>query len=67
MPCGSAEVFAFLHNYGRRLEWDTLFSSAALTRVHAKAGPGATSLEVGTRRLGGIGIESEYVAWRDGG
>ena len=44
MPVSSAEVFALLHNYDRRLEWDTLLSSARLTRGSTKAGKGACSL-----------------------
>ena len=66
MPCGSAKVFAVLHDYSRRLEWDTLLSSAALTEGHVKAGPGATSLCVGKGWLGGIGIGTVYVTWKEG-
>jgi Polyketide cyclase / dehydrase and lipid transport len=66
MPCGRAEVFALLHDYRRRLEWDTLLSSAELNQGHVAAGLGATSLCVGKRWLGRIGIETEYVTWREG-
>jgi hypothetical protein len=66
MPCSSAEVFALLHDYCRRLEWDMLLSSAGLTQGHLKAGLGATSLCVGKPWLGRIGIETEYVTWREG-
>jgi Polyketide cyclase / dehydrase and lipid transport len=66
MPCSSGQVFALLHDYPRRLEWDTLLSSAALTRGHPKAGKGATSLCVGKPWLGRIGIETVYVAWQEG-
>ncbi len=66
MPCSSAEIFALLHDYPRRLEWDTLLSSAALTQGHLTAGLGATSLCVGKPWLGRIGIETEYVMWREG-
>lgn len=66
MPCRSSEVFALLHDYRRRLEWDTLLSSAALTQGHRKAGLGATSLCVGQRWLGRVGVETEYVMWREG-
>ena len=66
MPCSSAEVFEVLHDYSRRLEWDTLLSSAALTQGHVKAGPGATSLCVGKGWLGRIGIGTIYVTWQEG-
>lgn len=66
MPVSSAEVFALLHDYDRRLEWDTLLSSAQLTRGSIKAGKGACSLCVGSRRLGGIGIETRYVTFEEG-
>ena len=66
MPCDSSQVFALLHDYRRRLEWDTLLSSAALTRGHVRAGPGATSLCVGKGWLGPIGVETIYVAWQEG-
>lgn len=62
----SLEVFSVLHDYSRRLEWDTLLSSASLTRGHTEAGKGATSLCVGKRRLGGIGIETRYVSFAPG-
>lgn len=62
----SREVFNVLHDYSRRLEWDTLLSSAALTRGHTVAGKGASSLCVGKRRLGGIGIETRYVSFAPG-
>ena len=32
MPVKSAEVFALLHDYDRRLEWDTLLKEALLGR-----------------------------------
>lgn len=66
MPVSSAEVFALLHNYDRRLEWDTLLSSARLTRGSTKAGKGACSLCVGSRKLGGIGIETRYLSFEEG-
>lgn len=66
MPVSSAEVFKLLHDYDRRLEWDTLLSSARLTRGSTKAGKGACSLCVGSRKLGGIGMETRYVSFDEG-
>lgn len=66
MPCPAAEVFALLHDYSRRLEWDTLLREARLTRGHAVAEKGATSLCVGKPLGGLIGIETRYVTFTPG-
>lgn len=64
MPVSSVEVFALLHDYSRRLEWDTLLREARLTRGHSAAGLGATSLCVGRPWFGLIGIETRYLTFR---
>ena len=66
MPVGAAEVFTLLHDYSRRLEWDTLLADARLTRQHTHAGKGATSMCTGKPLFGLIGIETRYVSFRDG-
>lgn len=66
MPRPAAEVFALLHNYERRLEWDTLLKEARLTRGNVVAQKGATSLCVGKPMFGIIGIESEYIVFEAG-
>jgi hypothetical protein len=66
MPVASAKVFALLHDYSRRLEWDTLLCEARLTRGHQQAGPGATSLCVGKPWFGLIGIETRYITFKPG-
>ena len=66
MPSSSETVFALLHDYSRRLEWDTLLREARLTRGHTKASKGATSLCVGKPLLGLIGIETRYVTFTPG-
>ena len=66
MPASSAKVFELLHDYSRRLEWDTLLCEAQLTRGHLKAGKGATSLCVGKPFFGLIGIETIYIAFAPG-
>jgi hypothetical protein len=63
MPVPSAEVFKLLHDYGRRLEWDTLLKEARLTQGHTEAGIGATSLCVGKPFFGIFGIETRYVTF----
>lgn len=66
MPCPSAVVFELLHDYSRRLEWDTLLREARLTRGHKVAATGATSLCVGRPLFGIIGIETTYVTFTPG-
>jgi len=60
-PC--SEVFDLLHDYDRRLEWDSLLSAARLTGGHRAAAKGATSVCVGRRALGRIALETVYVAF----
>ena len=60
----SAEVFALLHDYRRRLEWDTLLSAAYLEPPATRAELGAVSVCRGKRRLGGIALRTRYVAFR---
>jgi hypothetical protein len=66
MPCSSAVVFELLHDYGRRLEWDTLLREARLTRGHTIAKKGATSLCVGKPFFGWIGVETRYLTFVPG-
>lgn len=66
MPVASAEVFALLHDYSRRLEWDSLLKKACLTRGHTQAALGATSLCVGKPWFGLIGIETRYITFKPG-
>jgi len=60
----SAAVFELLHNYERRLEWDTLLQRAYLTDGHRSAGLGATYVSQGRAFLGGIGVKTEYVSFK---
>ena len=64
IPACSADVFALLHDYGRRLEWDTLLQAAYLTDGHHRAQLGATSICQGRRLLGGIAVKTEYVTFK---
>ena len=63
IPATSAAVFDLLHDYDRRLTWDTLLSAAYLADGHTEAGPGATSVCVGRRSLGGLALKTVYVAF----
>ena len=66
IPAASAEVFRLLHDYQRRLEWDTLLRSAYLEAGYDEAGPGAISVCTGRWQLGGIAIRTRYVAYQPG-
>lgn len=59
--CG--EVFDLLHDYERRLAWDSLLSAAYLADGNTQAALGATSVCVGRRSLGGIALKTVYVAF----
>jgi hypothetical protein len=52
-----------LHDYRRRLEWDTLLRAAYL-EGHAAAGKGVTSVCVGRRSLGGVALRTVYVTFQ---
>ncbi|HKP14115.1 MAG TPA: SRPBCC family protein [Blastocatellia bacterium] len=64
LPAPSAVVFDLLHDYGRRLEWDTLLRAAYLEGDHTAAGEGVTAVCVGRRSLGGIELRTVYVTFR---
>ena len=59
-------MFDLLHDYARRLEWDTLLREARFTRGHTSAGVGATTLCVGKPLFGIIGIETSYLTFHRG-
>jgi hypothetical protein len=63
-PCRA--VFDVLHDYSRRLEWDTLLSSADLLDGATQAGVGVRSRCVGTWRTGRIPVETEYISFEPG-
>ena len=63
-PAPSAAVFALLHDYERRLEWDTLLRAAYLTDGYRQAECGAVAVCQGRRHLGGIALKTRYVSFR---
>lgn len=63
IPAASADVFWLLHDYTRRLEWDTLLKDACLCEGFTKAGLHAVSICTGRWYLGGIAMKTEYVAF----
>jgi hypothetical protein len=64
IPAPSADVFRLLHDYGRRLEWDTLLQAAYLTDGYRQAQVGAVSVCQGRFHLGGIALKTRYVSFR---
>lgn len=63
IPASAAEVFELLHDYGRRLSWDTLLSAAYLDDGFTEAGKGVTSVCVGRRSLGSLALRTVYVSF----
>ncbi|MBK8902117.1 MAG: SRPBCC family protein [Anaerolineaceae bacterium] len=59
-------VFQLIHDYGRRLEWDTLLSKAILLDGAVEAGLGVRSLCVGTWRGAYLPLETEYIRFEPG-
>jgi hypothetical protein len=63
VPASREAAFDLIHDYGRRLEWDTLLSAAYLDDGCTRAEKGATSVCIGRRGLGGIRMRTVYVAF----
>src|SRR5687767_8451818 len=63
IPASSEAVFDLLHDYDRRLEWDTLLSAAYLDDGHSAAAKGVTSVCVGRTALGRIALKTVYVSF----
>jgi hypothetical protein len=64
MPAPSTVVFDVLHDYSRRLEWDTLLRAAYLEGDFLSAGKGVTSVCIGRRSLGGLALKTVYVTFQ---
>ena len=63
IPAPAWEVFDLVHDYPRRLEWDTLLSAAYLDDGYTEAGKGATSVCVGKWYLGRLALKTVYVVF----
>jgi hypothetical protein len=63
IPAASHMAFDLIHDYTRRLEWDTLLQAAYLEGGDAAAGKGVTAVCVGRMSLGGIPIRTVYVSF----
>ena len=63
IPATSAEVFRLLHDYQRRLEWDSLLQAAYFVDGYTEAQLHAKTVCQGRPLLGGIALETEYVSF----
>ena len=63
LPASSSAVFDLLHDYDRRLAWDTLLQAAYLDDGYTAAARGVTSVCVGRKTLGGIALKTVYVTF----
>ena len=66
IPASKERVFALVHDYERRLEWDTLLRKAFLEPEFARAGRGAISVCQGRAILGGFVLRTVYVSFQEG-
>ena len=66
IPAPAAAVFALVHDYTRRLEWDTLLQEAYLEPEFSEAKRGAISVCRGKLILGGFALRTEYVSFETG-
>jgi len=63
LPAPSAVAFDLLHDYGRRLEWDTLLRATYLEGDGTVAAKGMIAVCVGRRSLGGFALRTVYVSF----
>lgn len=66
IPAPAEAVFDVIHDYDRRLEWDTLLQDAYLEPAFSEAGIGAISVCRGRTILGGIALRTRYVSFQRG-
>lgn len=66
VPASSEAAFDLIHNYARRLEWDTLLGEAYLEDGLDEAGRGAVSVCRGKGLLGFFTLRTEYVSFERG-
>lgn len=66
IPASADVVFALVHDYKRRLVWDTLLSEAYLEPEFSEARRGAISVCRGKLRLGGFALRTRYVSFEKG-
>ena len=63
IPAPSGAVFDLVHDYTRRLQWDTLLRAAYLDDGAKVAAKGVTAVCVGRKSLGSIALKTVYVTF----
>jgi polyketide cyclase/dehydrase/lipid transport protein len=63
IPAPSSAVFDLLHDYSRRLQWDTLLQAAYLEDGATVAAKGVTAVCVGRKSLGSTTLKTVYVTF----
>ncbi|NJM54031.1 MAG: hypothetical protein HC846_11985, partial [Blastocatellia bacterium] len=66
IPASAVEVFDLVHDYKRRLEWDTLLKKAYLEDEFPESCKGAISVCQGKSFLSGFAVRTEYVSFERG-
>jgi hypothetical protein len=66
IPSSAVKAFDLLHDYERRLEWDTLLQKAYLEDEFPRACKGAISVCQGRNFLGGFALRTQYVSFERG-
>jgi Polyketide cyclase / dehydrase and lipid transport len=66
IPASAEAVFELIHDYRRRLEWDTLLREAYLEPEFGKAERGAVTVCRGKLILGGFALRTRYVSFEKG-
>jgi hypothetical protein len=63
VPASCQAAFDLIHDYDRRLEWDTLLRAAYLDDGFTRAEKGATSVCIGRRGVAGMRMKTVYVSF----
>jgi hypothetical protein len=66
IPASAEAVFELVHDYRRRLEWDTLLQEAYLEPEFTKPEKGAVSVCRGKKSVGGFAIRTIYISFEPG-
>jgi hypothetical protein len=66
LPVSCDTAFAVIHDYSRRVDWDTMLRSARLLDGATQAGLGARTVCAGTWRTAFLALETEYIRFAPG-
>lgn len=65
LPASTEDVFALVHDYERRLDWDTLLRDAYV-EGGGPAGKGVVTVCTGRWLVGGLALRTVYVSFEPG-